>query len=464
MRRRFALVTACALIPLLAASGIADTVATPSDRAGLALTVSQDDSALVRDRRAVTLDKGVQVLVIEGIARAALGQTAMLAGSGITVREQAFAPGGVDGARLLKAAIGQEVTVVWRDPAGAEREERAKVLAAAGGPVFQIAGKVVAGEPARILYDAMPPGLRAAPAYQAVLAAEAAGRREIELAYITAGLSWSADYVAELSASDDKLSLSAWASLTNDSGADLPQARVQVMAGSPNRVADPTPPRARAEKALMAAAMAEPTREALGPYHLYTLAQPVSLKDGERRQVALMPPAQVTVERRLVLDPVPAHAWRDRWSDGPASHPTAQLAFRNSLGQPLPAGVARVFQRDRDGGTVFLGEDRLPAIPAGETARLTLGQAFDVTARRTQSDFTRISAEVTEAAWEVRLANAGAAPAKVSVREQFGGDWLVVEESAKHAKDSAFAASWTVSVPAKGEMVLKYRARVKGAG
>lgn len=462
MRRRLALVTACALIPLLAASGIADTVATPADRAGLAVTITQDNAALVRDRRAVTLDKGVQVLVVEGVARAALGQTAMLSGPGIAVREQAFAARGLDGAQLLKAAIGQEVTVVWRDATGAEREERAKVLAAENGPVFQIAGKVVAGEPARILYDSMPPGLRAAPAYQAVLTVDAAGRRDIELAYITAGLSWSADYVAELSATDDKLSLSAWASLINDSGADLPQARVQVMAGSPNRVPEQAPPRARAEKALMAAAMAEPARETLGPYHLYTLAQPVSLMDGERRQVALLPAAQLAVERRLVLDPAPPHAWRDRWNEAIPLHPTAQLTFKNSLGQPLPAGVARVFQRDKDGGAVFLGEDRLPAIPAGETARITLGQAFDLTARRIQTDFTRISAEVTEAAWEIRLANAGGAAAKVNVREQFGGDWLVVEESAKHAKDSAFAASWTVTVPAKGDLVLKYRARVKG--
>lgn len=461
MRRRLALVTACALVPLLAATGIADTVSTPAERAGLAVTITQDDAALVRDRRAVSLEKGPQLLVVEGIARAARGETARLSGPGLAVREQAVAEGGLDAGRLLKAAIGREVTVVWRDSAGAEREERARVLAAENGPVFEIAGKVVAGQPARILHDSMPPGLRANSAYQAMVAAEAAGRREVELAYLTGGLTWSADYVAELA--DDKLSLSSWASLTNASGADLPQAKVQVMAGSPNRVADsPQPPRVRAEKVLMAAAMAEPVREALGPYHLYTLPQPVSLKDGERRQVALLPTAQVAVERRLVLDPVPPHAWRDRWAEVPAQHPTTQLSFRNGLGQPLPAGIIRVFQRAKDNGAVFLGEDRLAATPNGETGRIVLGEAFDVTARRTQTDFTRVSADVTEAAWDVRLANAGDEPVKVVVREQFGGDWLVVDESAKHAKDNAFAASWTVTVPAKGEAVLKYRARVKG--
>lgn len=456
MRRRLALATLCAL-PLLAATGTADTVSVPADRSALTLTVTQDDVALVRDRRAVTLDKGAQLLVIEGVARAARG-AAMLSAANVTVREQEFQPGGIDAQALLRAAIGQDVTLMWRDAAGAEREERARVLAAEGGPVFQVAGKVVAGQPARILYDTLPPGMRAQPAWQAAISAETGGKRDVELTYLTGGLSWSAEYVAELAG--DQMILSAWASLANDSGADYPQAQLRLMAGSPNRVPD-APVRARAEKMLMAASSAEPARDAAGPYHLYTLPQPVTLKDGERRQVALLPPAPVAVERRLVLDPVPPHAWRDRWADGPAAHPVAQLVFKNALGQPLPAGTARVFQRAKDGAVLFLGEDRLAATPANETSRLNLGQSFDLTARRTQTDFTRVSAEVTEAAWEVRLANAGEAPAKVVVRENFGGDWLVLDESVKHAKESAFAAAWTVTVPAKGDVLLKYRARVK---
>ncbi len=62
----------------------------------------------------------------------------------------------------------------------------------------------------------------------------------------------------------------------------------------------------------------------------------------------------------------------------------------------------------------------------------------------------------------MRLANGGDAPAKVIVRETFGGEWLVLDESAKHAKENAFTAAWSVTVPAKGETVLTYRARVKG--
>lgn len=462
MRRRLAFATAAALLPLLAAAGFADTVLSPGERAGLALTITQDDTALVRDRRTASLEKGAQAMVVEGVARQARETSAMLSGTGITVTEQSFELAGLDADRLLTASLNREVTVVWRDGTGAEREERAKIVATGPQPVFQVAGKLVAGTPVRILYDALPPDIRTAPAFRANITADAAGKREVELAYLTGGLSWQADYVAELSATEDKLALSAWATLTNASGTDYPQAKIQIMAGDINRVADQPKP-LRMEKALMAAAgpMA-PSREAMGGYHLYTLAQPVSLKEGERKQVAFMAPANLAAERALVLDPMPPHAWRDRLSDPAPQNPVAVLKLKNATGEPLPAGIVRVFQRAKDGGATFLGEDQLAPTPTGGQARLNLGRAFDVTARRTQTDFVRVSADVTEAAWEVKFANGGERPAKVLTREAFGGDWLVVDENAKHDKDSAFTAAWTVTVPAKGEAVLKYRVRVKG--
>ncbi|MBC7950991.1 MAG: DUF4139 domain-containing protein [Rhodospirillaceae bacterium] len=462
MRRRLAFATAAALLPLLAAAGLADTVLSQANRAGLALTITQDDTALVRDRRTASLEKGAQTLVVEGVARQAREATAMLSAPGITVTEQNFDLAGLDADRLLAASLNREVTVIWRDAGGTEREERAKIVAAGPQPVFQVAGKLVAGTPVRILYDALPPDMRTVPAFRANLTADAAGKRDLELAYLTGGLSWQADYVAELSPTEDKLALSAWATLSNASGTDYPQAKIQIMAGDLNRVADQPEPW-RKEKMMMAAAgPTAPAREALGGYHLYTLPMPVSLKDGERKQVAFMPPANVAAERALVLDPLPPHAWRDRLADPPPQNPLAVLRLKNSTGEPLPAGIVRVFQRAKDGGATFLGEDQLTATPSGGHARLSLGRAFDLTARRTQTDFVRVSAEVTEAAWEVKLANAGERPAKVLVRESFGGDWLVVDENAKHDKDTAFTAAWSVTVPAKGEAVLKYRARVKG--
>jgi hypothetical protein len=141
---------------------------------------------------------------------------------------------------------------------------------------------------------------------------------------------------------------------------------------------------------------------------------------------ASSPVPAATAERELVLDPLPANAFSDRSGELPSQHPV--------LVQQL----------------------------AGEDAPVLPGYAFDVTARRTQRDFQRLSAEVTEAAWEVRLHNAGPHPATVTVREAFGGDWLVIDETRPHTKESATVARWSVPLPAKGDAVLRYRVRVRG--
>ncbi|CAA7624404.1 DUF4139 domain-containing protein [Magnetospirillum sp. UT-4] len=462
MARPHASILACAaLLGLAVPAAAADGVATVADRTGLAVTITQDGTALVRDRREATLAKGAQALVFEGVAGQATG-VGSLSGAGVRVDEQGFDPGGIEAGSLLRAAVGREVTVVWSDGTAPAREERAVVLAAGPLPVFQVAGRVVAGQPARIHYDALPQDMRPLAAYRAAISAEAAGRRPLDLVYQTLGLGWSAETVAELPAAGDGVTLSVWAAVANHSGIDLPRARLQLVAGETNRVADAPPPRALMKVQAAAAMAPEAAREALGPYHLYTVAQPVSLRDGETRQVPLVAPVAVAAERRLVLDPVPPYAWRQPWTEGPALHPAAQLELRNTSGVPLPGGTVRVVQRGADGGVRLLGEDRLPATPAGATARITLGKAFDLTARRSQVDFQKVSAEVSEAAFEIKLANAAAKAETVTVREAFGGDWLVVDESAKHAKENAFTARWTVTVPAKGEVVLKYRVRVKG--
>ena len=52
----------------------------------------------------------------------------------------------------------------------------------------------------------------------------------------------------------------------------------------------------------------------------------------------------------------------------------------------------------------------------------------------------------------------------VLVREQFPGDWTVVESSVPARKVSAYVAEFAVPVPAGGEVKLTYRVRVKIRG
>jgi hypothetical protein len=116
-----------------------------------------------------------------------------------------------------------------------------------------------------------------------------------------------------------------------------------------------------------------------------------------------------------------------------------------------------------------VGEDRIDHTPRNEAVRLKLGNAFDVTADRKQTDFQRLTAEsrhaaVFETAYRLVLKNARKEAVIVVVREPVPGDWTMISESQPHTKAASGIAEWKIQVPADGEATLIYRVRVKQRG
>lgn len=466
---RFLFALAVALPMAAAVHGAAERTLTEGDRSSLALTIYGDDLALVKDARAVRLEAGASRLVWEGLGARLRPETAQLRAhpaESVRVREQGFELAPLTPARLLEMHVGRAVSLVRTHPTtGAETVEPAELLAAgADGVVLRVGDRIETQPPGRIVYPAG--DLRARPAL--VLDLDVARQTErLELSYLTGGLSWQADYVAELGADARTLDLAAWATITNASGASYPQARVQLVAGEVHRVRDEAP-HLRAEMATLDRMAPAPAREALQGYHLYTLPDPVTLEANEAKQAALLDARGVAVERELLVlggD----HYYRHPIGTISQKLPVAvYLGFVNAeaarLGRPLPRGIVRVYQKDARGQGQFLGEDRIAHTAVGERVRINLGQSFDVTAERRQSDFRDRSSGnryTFESAYEITLRNATPAPAVVTVREPIPGDWTLLEESQPHAKVAAGAAQWQVAVPAAGSATLRYRVLVR---
>jgi hypothetical protein len=165
-----------------------------------------------------------------------------------------------------------------------------------------------------------------------------------------------------------------------------------------------------------------------------------------------------------------SHYYQGRYSDLGEKQKVAVLVEVDNrktarLGMPLPKGVVRVYKQDRGGQPQFIGEDRIDHTPENETVRLKLGDAFDVTASRKQTDFRKLGGDGRynyrfESAFEIQLKNAKDEAVTVTVVEPVPGDWKVLAESQKHKKGAANAAVWAVPVPAKGETTLTYRVEV----
>jgi hypothetical protein len=199
-------------------------------------------------------------------------------------------------------------------------------------------------------------------------------------------------------------------------------------------------------------------------YHLYTFDRPTTLAENQTKQLALLSASNVPAEREYVLAGADSY-YQGRYDVlGEKLKPAVFLVFQNKggqLGKPLPAGTVRAYARDSQGAAQFVGEDRIEHTAKNETIRLKLGEAFDVTAERKQTNYKRISDRVVETSYKIVLRNAKRDEAVVKVQEPLPGDWEIVSESQKHSKTSSRSAQWSVVVPADGSTTLEYTARVK---
>jgi hypothetical protein len=132
----------------------------------------------------------------------------------------------------------------------------------------------------------------------------------------------------------------------------------------------------------------------------------------------------------------------------------------------MPKGVVRVYKKDGAGNAQFVGEDSIDHTPKNENVRLKLGEAFDVTGDKKQTDFKRRDSighwsYVFESAYEIVLKNAKKEAASVIVREPVPGDWSMLEQTHRHTKAAAGTAEWKIDVPAEGSATLKYRVLVR---
>jgi hypothetical protein len=457
------------LLAFAAAPALAkETEVTLEDQTSVAVTIYNQDLALVRDARRVDLTKGENDVAFVDVSAQIRPQTALLKSSAgpLDVLEQNFDFDLLTPQKLLEKSVGSTVRVIKVDPdTGDESVEEAKLLSVANGVVLQIGDRIETQPPGRIVFSQVPPDLRARPTLVTKLASDTEGRIPVELAYLTGGLGWTADYVAELAPDEATIELKGWVTLTNTSGTSYRNARLQLVAGEVNRVSEAMnlqmKTMAMAQAAPAAPAMKE---QAMFEYHLYTLDRPTTIAENQTKQVELLTRQAVPVRKEYRFDNV-VTAFNQRFGEGERVNAIVRLVFENSeqakLGIPLPKGIVRVYKTDAGGNALFVGEDAIEHTPKNETVKLVLGQAFDITARGKQRDFEVVAENLYESAYEIEFKNAKKETVSVTLSQYIPGDWTILSQSAPHVKANASTANWDVVIPAEGAAKLSYRVRVK---
>jgi hypothetical protein len=455
---------ALALALAAPSAGAQELAVPPENQTAVAVTIYNENLALVKDRRRVDLTGGLQRLSFIDVSAQIRPETALLSGGGVSVVEQNFDFDLLTPQSLLEKAIGREVRIVRTHPeTGEDLVETGTLLSVANGIVLRIGDRIELNPPGRIVLAEVPPNLRARPTLVLTVEGGRPGTAELELAYLTGGLSWKADYVASLNADETAIDLDGLITLTNTSGTGYRDALLQLVAGQVNQVQPIILERLRESDLPAAAPQMKVQQEAAFEYHLYTLERPATIAENQTKQVALMSASAIPVSKEYrFVRAVNEQDWQ--FAEPQRVNATVRLSFENTeaahLGQPLPGGVVRVYKDDSAGRAIFAGEDQIRHTPENESVKLTLGQAFDVTATGKPTEFQKISDRVWEAAFEIAVKNAKPTPITATVVEQFPADWRILQESLPHQKTDARTATWSVPVPAKGETKLTYRVRI----
>ena len=113
------------------------------------------------------------------------------------------------------------------------------------------------------------------------------------------------------------------------------------------------------------------------------------------------------------------------------------------------------------GWAQFIGEDHIDHTPRDEKIRVKMGEAFDVVADRRQTDYKNFGSCTGESGWEISVRNHKDAVESVEIFEPVGGDWEITSESHPHVTRDAHTFTFNVKIPAKGEVKVKYRVRIK---
>lgn len=454
--------------------------------AGPQVTIYNDGFATVKEDRTLSLAEGVSEVRVTDMSRQLEPDSVMLRELsaepfGVQILEQSFVNDPLTEGLLLYQMEGKTLRFEEKREDGTVKEHVGKLVRSGyvpgGGseqPIVEEAGAVRFSLPGQPVFEGIDPNAFLKPSLVWQIAAKKAGECPIEVAYVTAGMSWEATYNLVMPAEGgDTFDVSGWISLRNDTGKDFVDASVKLIAGDVQKVRQPPPmPRRRVAFALAAegAEEAMPEERAFDEFHLYTLPRTVRVRNNELKQVEFLRAAGVKGNRYYVYNPLVGYGYYGGVQLDPDYGTTTEKKVgvrieisnseTNGLGVPLPKGRMRLYRTDVDGRREFTGENEMDHLPKNELLKLEMGSAFDLVGERKRTDFSvdTTAKKMTES-FEIKLRNRKEKDAvEIRVIEPLirCANWKIASSSLPYAKFDSHTVEFRAPVPADGETVLTY--------
>ena len=438
---------------------------------GLTVSVYSNNLSLVRDVRDVNLAVGAGEMTFDDIPESIIPETVNVTSltdpKGFEVFRQQYDYDLIAADKLLDEYVGKKIKIISFNEYHDRKEiVEAELLSNRGSKIYRIGEEIFLGHPGHIVLPEVPEDFTIKPQLLWAYNNKNSGDQKIEVTYLTRGMSWKADYILFIDKEDAAASIDCWATINNNAGVSYKNSKVRIIAGEVRQEA----PRAmKTARFAMDMAQASSFNESAGEkpffeYHIYDVPGNITLDNNKSVQAKLFTAKNISVKKEYEARSTYSYYTRSTNNEGTLVPVNVTINFendeKNNLGVPFPGGVVRVYKKDAEMNTGFIGEDRIKNMPNGEELKIEIGTAFDIIVERKQTEYKQLSKNLYESAWEITLRNNKSEDVVVSVFETIQGNWTVVSESMSYEKINASKIKFAVKVAAGKEAKVSYRVKI----
>lgn len=305
----------------------------------------------------------------------------------------------------------------------------------------------------------------------------------VEISYFTSGISWNAEYHGMLSAGDAGMKLTAYVTVSNNSGEEYENAQVRLVVGSINLVETIAGLAGGAREKAMKEAQGEMRKasraadrddakkdiikEGLSEYYIYTVGGTETIPNRWSKRLESFVQEGVPLRSVYTWDPAKY-----------GNQLTRVLTFKNDeahkLGkEPLPAGIVRFYRDAGAGGLGYVGMVGTSYIAKNDEVEVNAGADAEVTMKLTSTSTKRENLSFTFSGnqqylrgwdifdtWKLELKNFRDRAVDFEINLAWGGDFdFESEVKAEKIDYQTHRYSMKLEKNATQEVVFKVRTR-----
>ena len=481
----------------------------------ISMVLYQNGRAFISQTQEMELKVGLQNISFGSVPKRLIVPSATVSGEDLSMQSMNFTPASEKHTYFERAqtqAIGQPVTLmweVWKDGKKTEMTKPAQLLATEyNEPILLVDGKVQKGTDAKILYPTPTKQTNTQPELAFTVFSNTAEPQLVDFSYMASGFEWKAFYNLYLDEEKHSMDIQGQVNLTNNSGVAYKNVSLDFVLGEINTLSYITPTQpdpiceinnrdgihVASDQMIVNGKLYNPsTGEEARPfgksyahdgvanakylnadgryidgaapgndirdlkdYYVYHVPFPVQLNDKAPTMATFLNGRGLSYHKEYVFTNLIRLGSSQISKNIP---PALTLIFNTkNLGLPLPKGDFRVFNKQQDGTTFFVGESHVNKVTMpDQDAKINMGEALDVYADTTLTDHTELSDEEAIYTYEITLRNVSNEDKDVKIAQRLEtGRYIFKDASVDPSEVSPVQAKWEIVLPAQTVQKIQF--------